>query len=186
MPINRKRRIFHAGPLAPPRHAVGLRPTLAAGAAAAVLLSGIVLLSLPGTPFGRVPAGGMLRAAAADVAVVDGDTLRLGQGVVHLRGVAAPPRGRRCRDPDGRSFDCGGAAAQGLAGLLREQAVECRLAGRDAAGLPQATCTAGGTELNRAVIAGGWARAERGSPELAPAEAAAREARRGLWTASAF
>ena len=92
MPINRKRRIFHAGPLAPPRHAVGLRPTLAAGAAAAVLLSGIVLLSLPGTPFGRVPAGGMLRAAAADVAVVDGDTLRLGQGVGQEIHAAVSPR----------------------------------------------------------------------------------------------
>lgn len=187
MPIRRKRRIFRAGPLTPSRRASGLRPTLAAGVAMVVLAVGVALFSLPTTPFGRVPPlGGTLRAAPDAVAVVDAATLRLGDQVVHLRGVAAPPRGKSCHGTGGRSFDCGGAAAQGLAELLGGHAVACRLAGRDAAGLPLGQCSAGGTDLNRAVVAGGWGRAEAGAADLARVAAAARAAGRGLWVAGAF
>lgn len=185
MPIDRKRRIFRPGPLAPPRRAMGLRPTLVAGVALVVVVGGIALISLPTAPFGRVPPlGGTLHAAPDTVAVVDAATLRLDDQVVHLRGVAAPPRGQPCRGADGGQIDCGGAAAEGLAELMGGHAVECRLDGRDAAGLPLATCSAGGTDLNRGVIAGGWARAAPGIPDLARDEAAARAARRGLWAAA--
>lgn len=187
MPIDRKRRIFRADPLAAPRGGFGVRPTLAAGMAAVLIVGGIALFSLPATLFGRVPAtGGTLRAAAAAVAVIDGATLRLDQQVVRLRGVSAPARGRLCHGADGHAFDCGAAAADGLAGLVRHRDVECRMQGRDAAGFAQGMCAAGGAELNRAVIAAGWARAERGLPELGAAEAEARAARRGLWAAAAF
>lgn len=187
MPIDRKRRIFRAGPLAPPRRALGLRPTLAAGVAVVLVVGGIALFSRPSTLFGRVPASaGTLHAEPAAVAVVDGETLRLDAHVVRLRGVAAPARGRICHDNDGHVFDCGAAAAAGLARLVRNRAVECRLEGRDPAGLLQATCAAGGAELNRAVIAAGWARAVGEMPGLGDAESEARAARRGLWNAAAF
>jgi len=186
VPIDRKRRIFRAGPLAPPRRTRNLRPTLVAGALVVLMAGGVVLLSLPGTPFGRVPAKGTLRAAPADIAVIDGATLRLDERVVHLRGVAAPARGRLCHLPDGRGVDCGAAAANGLAALVRDRSVDCRLVGREASGLPQATCAAGGLDLNRAVVADGWARAEANDPALTEAEAAARAERRGLWAAAAF
>ncbi len=187
MPIHRRRRIFRAGPLAPSRRGLGLRPTLAAGVLAVLVAGGIVLLLLPATLFGRVPAGSdSLTVAAAAVAVVDGETLRLDDRVVRLRGVLAPPRGRVCRRGDGAAFDCGAAAADGLARLVGDRDVTCRLAGRDRSGFPQGTCRAGGADLNRAMIAGGWARAEPGTPALAAAEAEARAGARGLWAASAF
>lgn len=186
MPLLRKRRIFRASTIAPPRRSRGLPPTLVVGALLVVIAGGAVLVSLPTTPFGRVPASGMLRAAGADVAVIDGATLRLDERVVHLRGVAAPARGQRCQAADGHGFDCGAAAADGLAGLVRDRKVACKLVGREAVGLAQATCAAGGIDLNRAIVADGFARAEGDHPELTEAEATARAARRGLWADAAF
>lgn len=187
MPLHRKRRIFRSGPFAPPRRAFGRRPTLVAGAAAVLLVGGVALLVRPTALLGRVTAGtGTLDAAPAAVSVIDGATLRLDAQVVRLRGVAAPPRGRACHRPGGAAFDCGAAAADGLARLVRDDVVHCRLQGHDAQGFPQATCTAGGAELNRAVIAAGWARAEPAAPQLAAAEGQARAAGRGLWAVGGF
>lgn len=187
MPIDRKRRIFRPGPLAPPRRTLPVRPTLVLGVAAVLLVAGVALLSRPATLFGRVPvAAGTVQAGPEAVAVVDGGTLRLDSRVLRLRGVAAPVRGRPCHGADGRPFDCGGAAAEQLAGLVRDRAVTCRLVGHDAAGRAEAICTAGGTELNRAIVAAGFARAAPGEPALDAAEAEARAARRGLWAGAAF
>ncbi len=187
MPIERKRRIFRASALTPPHRLPGLRPTLVAGVVAVLLAGGLVLLLRPTAPYGRMTAGGFtVTAAPAAVAVVDGETLRLAGSVVRLRGVVAPARGRVCRRGDGTSFDCGAAAAQGLARLLHDRAVTCRVAGRDQAGFPQGICVADGADLNAAVISAGWARAEPGVPALAAAEDAARAAGRGLWAVAAF
>lgn len=187
MPIDHKRRIFRPGPLAPPRRSLAVRPTLALAVAAVLLVAGIALLSRPTNLFGRVPAGaGTVQAGPEAVAVVDGGTLRLDQRVVRLHGVAAPVRGRPCQGADGHEFDCGGAAAERLANLVRDRAVTCRLVGHDAAGRAQAICAAGGTELNRAIVAAGFARATPGEPALSAAEAEARAARRGLWADAAF
>ena len=94
--------------------------------------------------------------------------------------MAAPPRGLSCRNGAGGLSDCGAASAGALAALVRGQHVACRLHGRDSAGLAQGVCEAAGTELNHAVVEAGWARALDASGMNA-AEAAARDARRGLW-----
>ena len=109
-----------------------------------------------------------------------GETLRLQDTVVRLQGVAAPPRGLSCHAGDGSVNDCGAAAAAALATLVRGRQVACRLHGRDTAGLAQGVCEAAGTELNRAVVLAGWARALDASG-MNRAEAEARGARRGLW-----
>jgi endonuclease YncB( thermonuclease family) len=183
VPIQRRRRIFRPDTLGPPHGLFGVRPTLIVGVAAVALAGGAVLLSLPSTLFGRVPTvSGTLRAVPATVAVVDGATLRLGDRVVRLRGVVAPARGRPCQAQDGHVFDCGAAAADGLAALLRGQLVACTLAGRDGSGFPEGICMAGNTELNRAVIVAGWARAGGdASAALRAAEVAAQVGQAGLW-----
>jgi endonuclease YncB( thermonuclease family) len=106
--------------------------------------------------------------------------LRLREMVVRLQGVAAPPRGLSCHAADGSASDCGAEAATALAALVRDHDVACRLHGRDSAGLAQGVCEAAGTELNRTVVAEGWARALDASG-MADAETAARAARLGLW-----
>jgi endonuclease YncB( thermonuclease family) len=148
---------------------------------------GIVMFEWPAGPVGPVPAlsgagGAALQLVVAEpqsVAVVDGGTLRLHDTVVQLHGVAAPARGRNCPNGQGAGYDCGAAASAALADLVRGRPVTCRLAGHDGAGLAQGVCEARGAEINRALVASGWARAD--GPALREAEAAARAGQVGLW-----
>ena len=157
-----------------------MRPALLAGAAGGALAVMLVVFALPSDLFGRVPPlTGTLSAQPQHVAVVDGETLLLRETVIRLLGVAAPGRGQACRANP--ATDCGAAAADALAALVRGQAVECRLNGRDQEGFALGLCEAAGVELNRAVVAAGWARARRESPDFSAEEADARAAKRGLW-----
>ena len=182
MPLQRPRRIFRGSRSAVPgfRFAALLHRGLLAGLAC-VGIGGVVLLfGLPSDLFGRAPApSGAVSADPQQVAVVDGDTLRLRDTVVRLNGVAAPERGRTCADGQGAGYDCGAAASAALAELVRDRRVACQLNGHDGAGLAQGVCEAGGTELNRALVAAGWARAD--IPDLGAVEATARAGRLGLW-----
>ncbi len=145
----------------------------------------VMMLALPADLFGRVPAlSGELHAESGQVAVVDGQTLRLRDTTIRLAGIHAPPRGQTCRDDRGAAYDCGGAASAALAGLVRGRLITCTLNGRDEAGFAQALCEAGGTEVNRALVAGGWARAVPPA-SFASEEEQARKLRRGLWQSEA-
>jgi len=152
------------------------------GLIGAIVGAGLMLFWSPATLFGRVPRlSGQLDADAPLVAVVDGQTLKLRESVVRLVGVVAPARGQECRSENGTSFDCGVAASEALATLVRGHSVACRLDGRDEEGFPQGHCEAGGVSLNRAVVAAGWARADSHAPELIADEAAARAMHLGIW-----
>ena len=147
-----------------------------AGAAAAR-----VVIGLSSDLFGRgQPGPDHLQADPGQVAVIDGDTLRLGSQIVRLAGVDAPERGDIC--PGGR--DCGGAATSALAGMVRDRRVECRLNGHDRLGRPFGNCDANGTDLSRAIVAAGWARAQPEAPALADLELRARRQGAGLWSAA--
>jgi endonuclease YncB( thermonuclease family) len=122
-----------------------------------------------------------LVAQPAEVAVVDGGTLKLGDRVVRLFGVEPPARGTPCGTRDDAGQDCAAAAANALAAMLRDLPVSCRITGMDGLGRPYAVCRPNGTELNSAVIAAGWARADTEQPGLKSAEQAARAAHRGVW-----
>ncbi len=170
--------------------AAELGPAMVAGLLGAAIGAAAILLSLPADLFGRVPPLiGAVRAGAADVAVIDGGTLRLNATVLRLAGVAVPPRGLACRSALGAPFDCGASAARALAGLVRGRDMLCQLQGRDGAGFAQARCSTSATDINRAVVLSGWARVQASGdgadPELAAAERQARAARRGLWTGGA-
>ncbi len=182
MALGRPRRIFRSSPLAPAR---ARRPGLMAGVIAAGVIGagGVWLVASFGLP---VFAGGTqapvahVAAEPAQIAVLDGDTLRVRDTVVRLLGVAAPPRGESCRGPDGAGFDCGAAATNALAEIVRARAVDCRLAGQDPMGHNLGVCEASGTQINRALVAAGYARAE-GDAGLSGDEDQARAHRRGLW-----
>jgi endonuclease YncB( thermonuclease family) len=184
--LHRPRRIFRASTRGQGLNGFGLggdvvRRAVLAGLVGTVFGAVVMLLVLPSDLFGRVPPlAGTITAAPELVAVVDGETLRLREMVVRLQGVAAPPRGLSCRAANGSVSDCGAASATALAALVRGHGVACRLHGRDSAGLAQGVCDAAGTELNRALVAAGWARALDASG-MDAAETEARAARRGLW-----
>jgi endonuclease YncB( thermonuclease family) len=173
--VQRPRRIFRPAPR--PR---SWRTPLLFGAAALLvaLLSGI---GLPTDLMGSAPRQQEWSALAAEVRVVDGDTLRLGERTVRLAAVDAPERGQACADAAGRWFDCGAAAAEALSRLVNGRSVVCLVAGSDRFGRGLGTCHAGGAELNAALVASGWALAyDDNAPKLA-LEREARSGSRGLW-----
>lgn len=130
-----------------------------------------------------VPA--VIAAAAAEVRVVDGDTLRVGGFTVRLAGLDAPERGQECQRADGSRFDCGEAAARHMATLVHRRAVACDTLGRDRYGRAVGICRAEGIDLAEAMVAAGWAIAlpdgSRGQARYGLAEAQARSGRQGLW-----
>jgi endonuclease YncB( thermonuclease family) len=147
--------------------------------------SAIVAIGLPTNLFGSAPRESEWRADAHEVRIVDGETLRLGDRVLRLSGVAAPERGQACRDARGGGFDCGDAAAAELARLVGGHGLTCRMQGRDSYGRGLGVCTAAATELNAALVGSGWAIASgRDQVDLRPQQAEARRQSRGLWAAA--
>lgn len=181
MSLNRRRRIFRPAALSlPSLPSPGL--VLAALAGACAIGSGLWLTMRPSEAPAQSPVIARLAADPSQVAVVDGGTLRLRDSVVRLDGIAPAARGALCRKPDGSEQDCGVAAANELASLVREAPmVDCRVHGLDAMGRALAVCDARGTELNRALVASGWARADHDQAALRTLEAEARAGRRGIW-----
>lgn len=127
----------------------------------------------------RVPANNRIAASADQIAVVDGDTLRIGEHIVRLAGIAAPARGSVCHGDGQTELDCGSAAANAVSALVRGQAVTCTIGGHDDQGRPVGTCLAGATSLGNALVRDGWARAN--APDLLGSESDARAAGRGIW-----
>ena len=148
-----------------------------------VMLLGVIALAtaLPGDLLGSARRDQSWQASAAEVRVIDGDTLRLGERMVRLYAVDAPDRGTDC----GNGRDCGSAAAAALAALVQGRDVDCRLQGRDRHGRALGLCRANGVEVNASLVAAGWALADTAAlPSLAPLQATARDARRGVWGAA--
>jgi len=155
-----------------------LAKTVLAGTLGVLGTGALVMMGLSSDLFGHAaPGPEQMTAEAGEIAVIGGDTLRLDGRVIRLRGVEAPIRGDVCRG----GADCGGAATSALAGLVRDRRVACRMTGRDGMGRAYAACEANGTDLSRAIVASGWARAQSGAPELADLELRARRQGAGLW-----
>ncbi|HYF06473.1 MAG TPA: thermonuclease family protein [Acetobacteraceae bacterium] len=173
-----RRRIFR-----PLRTSNRLRGVLAVfGLAGFVTL--VLGIGLPGNLLGSAPREQSWAASMGETTVLDGETLRLRDFTVRLKGVAAPQRGQWCRASDGHRFDCGAAAADALSRLLAGRGVTCRVEELDSFGRGLARCEAGGVDLNHSLVAAGFALASgSGRGSLAPAEHEARAAGRGLWSA---
>ncbi|HVZ08084.1 MAG TPA: thermonuclease family protein [Rhodopila sp.] len=137
-----------------------------------------LFVSPSGAP-ARAPASQHLAAPASKLAVIDGETLRIGDDVVRLAGIAAPRRDTRCEVRGGVSQDCGVAAANALAALVRRGPIECTIHGRDSRGRPLGDCQTAGVSLSQAQVRDGWAVAREVS--LKDMEAEARSAGRGVW-----
>ena len=176
MPLQRRRRIFRSSLL--PRPGPVMARAILVGVAGVLIAGGLLAAWREADLFSAAPPpSGHLAADPAQIAVIDGGTLRVDRQVVRLLGVDPPPRGESC----GNEADCGSAAANALAGMVRQKPVTCALHGQDGLGRPLGVCDAAGTDLNRAVVAAGWARAGSGLPDLQQVESGARADRRGLW-----
>jgi endonuclease YncB( thermonuclease family) len=178
--LNHKRRIFRPGaaPLRLPRLPSPGVLVAAAGGTATLLAAAWLFVRSSDAP-AHAPASRHVTAPAEALAVLDGDTLRVGDQVVRLDGIVAPPRGSACLSGT-RELDCGTASANALASLVRGKAVDCGITGHDGHGRPVGECQAGGVALSEALVRDGWARAQAAS--LRQTEDAARTAGRGIWS----
>lgn len=140
--------------------------------ALALLVLGALALAAARAPF---PGGAETLRGTARVA--DGDSLVLDGRRVRLQGIDAPELAQTCLR-DGAARPCGREARAALARLVAGHAVTCESRRRDRYGRLLATCLAGGVELNRAMVEAGWAVSYG---DYRAAEAAARQAGRGLW-----
>ncbi len=178
------RRIFR-NTSSPTRRDGRVGETVMAGLVGAFIGAAVVLLAAPSELFGRASSPyGPVSASAATLAIVDGETLWLNGTLVRLQGVEAPPRGRFCRNAQNELYDCGAAAVAALSELTHGRGITCELSGRDVSGFPQGLCRAGDVDLNRGIIAAGWAHASLEIDGLKREEDLARASRRGIWASS--
>lgn len=113
--------------------------------------------------------------------VIDGDSMSIGGMSVRLFGIDAPEGQQTC-NRDGRSWPCGEAAAGKLRSMVEGKTLICRDRGTDQYGRIVAVCEAGGIELNKAMVAQGWATAFQAySQDYVADEIRAKTARLGIW-----
>jgi len=113
--------------------------------------------------------------------VSDGDSLVVGGTRIRLHGIDTPDLRQRCGRDAG--WACGEAARDRLAELTAGQVVACTPREVDALRRTVAVCTAGGRDLGRALVLGGYAVAfTQYSRDYQAEEAEARAAKRGVWS----
>jgi endonuclease YncB( thermonuclease family) len=112
----------------------------------------------------------------------DGDSLMVGDREVRLFGIDAPELNQTCQR-DGQDWACGAAAKDLLNSLIRGKSLFCSQTGTDQYRRVLAQCVAGTTDLNRTMVASGYAVAfRRYSTDYVSAEDSAKLNKRGLWS----
>jgi endonuclease YncB( thermonuclease family) len=110
--------------------------------------------------------------------VTDGDTIRIGEARIRLKGIDAPEMEQRCSRA-GRSYACGETARRVLIELVSAKNVRCRAAGRDRYRRILARCTVGGKDIGTQMVESGWAVSY--GRDYDAEEARAQERGVGLW-----
>ena len=111
----------------------------------------------------------------------DGDSLMVGDREVRLFGIDAPEWAQTCTR-GGRDWACGQVAASELEKLVTGKYVSCVAVNADVYGRTVSQCTVDGVDVNRAMVAKGYAVAYRHySTAYVSAEESARVSRRGIW-----
>ena len=121
-------------------------------------------------------------AAAAMVKVIDGDSLVLDGVEMRLEGIDAPEYHQDCFDKDGNKYRCGEKADAYMWKMVSGRKVSCEKLETDRYGRQVAICYADGEDLNKAMVAAGWAVAyDRYDKRYVKTEKEARKAGRGIW-----
>lgn len=135
----------------------------------------LILLLLSGASAAAAPISGAGHS-------IDGDSLKVGDTEVRLYGIDAPELTQTCQR-EGRAWSCGTDAAYQLSRLVNGKQVSCSTMGVDTFGRTLARCKVGEIDLNRTMVATGFALAyRRYSTDYVSAEESAKLARRGIWT----
>lgn len=117
--------------------------------------------------------GPVTASTAADVTVVDGDSIVYDGHAVEIWGIIAPSRRETCMTSQNESWDCGERAFAQLSAAAADETFVCE---EKEAGF--VLCRAGGMDVGQLLVKEGLARARQGYRDV---EARAREAKIGLW-----
>ncbi|MBZ6076458.1 thermonuclease family protein [Microvirga puerhi] len=156
-------RIFRQGRLAPKPSWLGSLASLCL----AFLLAGIAHLFLERSE----------RVISGHAFAIDGDTIRIGNSKIRLKGIDAPELTQSCIR-EGRPVLCGEKARDTLLSMILNQNVECRVSGRDRYQRALARCYVNGEDIGARMVEKGCAVAY-GDYRLL--EAKARLQSLGLW-----
>lgn len=112
---------------------------------------------------------------------IDGDSLYVGAKEVRLFGIDAPEFTQTCTR-DGHAWSCGAVSAGQLSKLVSGKQVRCEAVDVDEHGRTVARCSVGNIDINRTLVALGYAIAYRHySTDYVSAEQSAKANKRGLW-----
>jgi endonuclease YncB( thermonuclease family) len=114
-----------------------------------------------------------ISAGAADVTVIDGDSMIYDGRSVEIWGIIAPPKSETCVTLQGEKWDCGERAFAELAGAALDATFACE---DKEPGF--VVCRAGGLDVALRLVKEGLVRARQDYKDV---EARAREAKVGLW-----
>ena len=136
------------------------------------MTSFLFLLALASTPM--QPIYGLAHAG-------DGDSLSIGSTRIRLFGIDAPELDQVC-SRGGRSWNCGQEAADRLSRLVTGRQVRCIPVSTDQYDRVLARCSVIGTDVNRTMVATGYAVAFRKySTVYVSAEESAKLTKQGIW-----
>lgn len=115
--------------------------------------------------------------------ISDGDTISIEDMRIRLNGIDAPETDQVCIDATEKTYACGIAAREALVRLVRDRVVSCTGNEIDRYDRRIMTCFAGETDINAAMVAGGWALAFRRYSDIyVGEEQIARTQQAGLWS----
>jgi len=117
--------------------------------------------------------------------VIDGDTIEIHGRRIRLFGIDAPESQQFCFRANGEPWRCGQHASFALADRIGRATLRCEPRDIDRYNRTVAVCFKGNEDLNRWMVANGWAVAfRRYSLEYVAAEDAARRSRFNVWSGS--
>jgi endonuclease YncB( thermonuclease family) len=96
------------------------------------------------------------RALEGRARVTDGDTIRIGDARIRLKGIDAPEMEQICTRA-GRTYPCGETARRALIDIVGGENVQCRSSGRDRYKRILARCTVKGDDIGTRMVEEGWA-----------------------------
>lgn len=120
---------------------------------------------------------------AADIKVIDGDSLLIGKNEIRLSGIDAPEYRQQCYDSQDNLYPCGKNATKALQKMIKNHQISCKKIAKDRYNREVSVCFSGKTNLNYQMVAKGWAVAyTRYTKDYVPAEQEAKKYKRGIWS----